>query len=138
MVAGRQKVKSASVSGFDKLTLSDYTAGYTDRRESTVKVKEVTKFIPIPSTCHECGKFGERFYQKGEGPILCGDCAGIIPYPHPIKRDSRIAFGIEWFATEEEADHAGSIQSRQGWRFGRDKGFDYEKDGVKYFAVKVP
>lgn len=70
-------------------------------------------------------------------------------YPTPIKKDSRICFGIHFFATEEEAKLASEIvQARgdtynggyyDGMKCGRDVGFDIRnEDGqVTHFAVTV-
>lgn len=68
-------------------------------------------------------------------------------YPTPILHSSRIAFAIDYFATEAEADLAGEIVRKRGDSYnggyfdgmpcGRDSGFDYERDGVTYYAVTV-
>jgi hypothetical protein len=68
-----------------------------------------------------------------------------IERPVPIETDSRICFGIKWYATEAEAELAASQQPGRingGWYdgqpTGRDSAFDFERDGVSYFAITVP
>lgn len=56
--------------------------------------------------------------------------------PTPVKTESRICFGIAWFATEADADAAhNAIRQRgetynggffHGMACGRDKAFDYD------------
>lgn len=71
-----------------------------------------------------------------------------ITYPTPVDHDSRISFGIDYFATEEEAEIAHSIVRERGdtanggyfhgMPLGRDDAFDRLTDeGVKLYAVKV-
>jgi hypothetical protein len=59
--------------------------------------------------------------------------------------DSRICFGIAWFKDEAEAKKYSEYVSSHGHTYnggwyhgmpcGRDYGFDFVKDGVKYYAV---
>lgn len=61
--------------------------------------------------------------------------------PTPVKTESRICFGISWFATEEEADRYAAYVREQGITYnggffhgrpcGRDR--DWDRDGL--FAV---
>lgn len=68
--------------------------------------------------------------------------------PAPIRQDSRTCFGINWYATEEEADQvAEAVRARgetynggflHGTPCGRDKTWDVVKDGVVVeFAVTI-
>ena len=68
-----------------------------------------------------------------------------IERPVPIATESRICFGIEWYATEAEAETAAKLKPGRkngGWydgqSTGRDSGFDFDRDGVSYFAITVP
>lgn len=66
-------------------------------------------------------------------------------YPTPIFRSSRICFGIDYFATEEEAEIAAEIVTKRGDRInggyydgalcGRDIGFDTFMNEAKIYAV---
>ena len=70
-------------------------------------------------------------------------------YPTPVKRDSRICFGIHYFATEAEAEAAAAIVRERGDTYnggffdgmpcGRDSGFDHvdRETGEKVYAVTV-
>lgn len=70
-------------------------------------------------------------------------------YPVPVKRDSRICFGIHYFATEADAKAAAAIVRKRGDTYngghfhgmpcGRDTGFDHvDRDtGEKVYAVTV-
>jgi len=58
--------------------------------------------------------------------------------PVPVKTDSRICFGIAWFASEEEANRYSQIVHKRGDTYnggwyhgmacGRDRGFDYKDE----------
>lgn len=66
---------------------------------------------------------------------------------NPVKSDSRICFGIEWFATEEEAEAFGEEVRKRGDRYnggwfhgmacGRDYSFDHvdKETSKKLYAV---
>jgi len=65
-------------------------------------------------------------------------------FPTPIKRSSRISFGVEWYATLEEAEAISRIVSQRetvngGWRHGepcgREPSFDMVIDGKMAYAV---
>lgn len=70
-----------------------------------------------------------------------------MSYPKVVLHDSRIAFGIDYFASEEDAITAALIVAKRGdtynggWYHGEPTGrtpwFDFEKDGVKLYAVTV-
>lgn len=70
-----------------------------------------------------------------------------IPLPKPIKTESRVAFGLAWFATEAEADtFATFIRARgdsynggfyPGTPCGRAPIFDTTIDGKPAYAVTV-
>lgn len=66
--------------------------------------------------------------------------------PKPVRRDSRICFGIAYFVDEKEADaYAAWVEARgltynggffHGMACGREKGRDYtDKDGARFYAV---
>jgi hypothetical protein len=70
-----------------------------------------------------------------------------LPFPSPVKRDSRITFGILYFATEHEAQVAaihtrgGAYNGgyRHGSRTGRDMDFDHvDPEHGQVYAVTVP
>jgi hypothetical protein len=67
-------------------------------------------------------------------------------YPVPAKRDSRICFAIDYFATKEDAEKADVIVRSRGERYnggfydgmpcGRDTGFDHkDAEGNWFYAV---
>lgn len=67
--------------------------------------------------------------------------------PVPVRTSSRTCFGIEWYASEEEALLAAKLKPGRingGWYdgqyTGRDSGFDgVDPDtGDKLFAITVP
>lgn len=68
-------------------------------------------------------------------------------YPKVVRHDSRIAFGIDFFATEEEADRAAAIVRERddrynggwwdGYPCGRAREFDHTYEGRKIYAVTV-
>jgi hypothetical protein len=70
-------------------------------------------------------------------------------YPTRVKHDSRICFGIDYFATEAEAEAAAAIVRERGDTYnggyfdgmpcGRDSGFDHvdSDTGKKLYAVTV-
>lgn len=65
--------------------------------------------------------------------------------PTPVRTDSRICFALAWFTSKKDADTFAADVKRRGVTYnggffhgmpcGRAKEFDYEKDGVKYYAV---
>lgn len=65
--------------------------------------------------------------------------------PTPHHRDDRICFGIAWFTSERDANDYDKIVREKGLTYnggffdgrpcGRDKNWDYERDGIKYYAV---
>ncbi len=65
--------------------------------------------------------------------------------PVAVKTESRICFGIAWFATEREADAYATIVRKRGDTYNggyfhgmscdRDSGFDYTEQGRKLYAV---
>lgn len=70
-------------------------------------------------------------------------------YPTRVKHDSRICFGIDYFASEADAKAAAAIVRKRGDTYnggfldgmpcGRDSGFDHiDRDtGEKVYAVTV-
>jgi len=70
-----------------------------------------------------------------------------MDYPTPVKRESRICFGISFFATEADADAAAAIVRKRGDTYnggwydgmpcGRDTAFDHvDRDtGQQVYAV---
>lgn len=70
-------------------------------------------------------------------------------YPTRVKHDSRICFGIDYFATKAEAEAAAAIVRKRGDTYnggffdgmpcGRDSGFDHADPdtGKKLYAVTV-
>lgn len=71
----------------------------------------------------------------------------IHNFPNAIERDSRICFGIVWFATEEEADAAHQkVRERReryngGWMdglpCGRDSSYDKRNEAGEVTAFAV-
>lgn len=69
------------------------------------------------------------------------------PYAKAVKHDSRICFGIAYFATEEDADAYAAVVKEQGLTYnggwfhgmpcGRDKAFDHvdKETGQQLYAV---
>lgn len=67
--------------------------------------------------------------------------------PTPIKEESRICFGIEYYATEKDADLAGTFVEKRGDTYnggsfhgmgcGRELRFDHERDGQKFYSVTI-
>jgi len=69
-----------------------------------------------------------------------------VKVPEPVKRESRICFGISWFKTEEEADKYAKYVRDRGYTYnggffhgmpcGRDKGFDrVDQEHGQLYAV---
>ena len=70
----------------------------------------------------------------------------VKPRPHePVEQESRICFALMWFATEQEAEEVAAWVHERGYTYnggwfhgmpcGREKHFDFEKDGRKLYAV---
>lgn len=68
--------------------------------------------------------------------------------PVPVQTDSRICFGLEWYATETDAKRAAKIIRDRGDTYnggyfhgspcGRETSFDYtDESGRKLFAVST-
>lgn len=65
----------------------------------------------------------------------------------PVKVESRTCFGLEWYATEEDAEARGREVRDAGQKYnggffdgtpcGRAPGFDYVENGVRVYAVTV-
>jgi hypothetical protein len=65
--------------------------------------------------------------------------------PDHVAMESRICFGIKWFASEEDAHVYDQYVRKMGWTYnggfyhgcplGRDPRFDRTVDGVKRYAV---
>jgi hypothetical protein len=75
-----------------------------------------------------------------------GTRAARVALPVPVRIDSRICFGIAYFATEAEADlYAADVVRRgvtynggwfDGMACGRDRSWDYtDADGRRLYAV---
>jgi hypothetical protein len=66
-----------------------------------------------------------------------------VPTPHHI--DSRICFGIAYFTSEADATAYDAHVRAKGYTYnggffdglacGRERTWDYERDGVKFYAV---
>lgn len=67
--------------------------------------------------------------------------------PQPVKRESRICFGISWFSTEEEAMQYSTFGKEMGNTYnggfyhgmscGRSRSFDIKDDGGKTILFAV-
>jgi len=65
------------------------------------------------------------------------------PHPQPVKHSSRNSFGIDYYATEEEAEEAvrlaaGEVAVNGGWYDGQRTCRDPGGDKPGLFAVIVP
>ena len=68
-------------------------------------------------------------------------------FPQPVFTDTRICFAIGYYASEKDAMQADKAVRARGYTYnggffhgmacGRDREWDYVKDGVQYYAVTM-